>query len=456
MSSSPVTARQSQLADRLSAAHRLRFCGRETEVALFRTAIAAESASFAMLYIHGLGGVGKSALLREYAEIAAEAGVTAVRLDGRLVDPSPGGFLLAVQASLGLPDGSAPMACLRERGRVALLIDSYELLAPLDVWIRQACLPQLPASAVVAIAGRHPPAPEWTADLDWGQLCRAIPLGNLSPDESRSLLVARGVPETQHAAILAFTHGHPLALVLVSDVLCRTQGDGVFHPDRAPDVVRALLERLVAGTPSVGHRRALELCAHVRVTTEALLGALVADGDPHELFDWLRDLSFVEQSAEGVFPHDVAREALDADFRWREPEAYREMHRRIWRYVGERLRHATGHAQQRAFFDKLYLHRANPIGAQYHDYGTLGTLYAEPAAERDHAAIVDVVRRHEGPESARIARHWLARQPAPSQERAAERLGIPFSTYRYHLARGTAHVVAWLWQRELNGAVPPR
>jgi hypothetical protein len=42
-------------------------------------------------------------------------------------------------------------------------------------------------------------------------------------------------------------------------------------------------------------------------------------------------------------------------------------------------------------------------------------------------------------------------QPAPSQERAAERLGLPFSTYRYHLARGTRQVVDWLWKRELYG-----
>ncbi len=40
---------------------------------------------------------------------------------------------------------------------------------------------------------------------------------------------------------------------------------------------------------------------------------------------------------------------------------------------------------------------------------------------------------------------------AGSQERCAERLGVPFSTYRYHLARGTEHLVATLWRRELYG-----
>ena len=107
----------------------------------------------------------------------------------------------------------------------------------------------------------------------------------------------------------------------------------------------------------------------------------------------------------------MAREALDADFRWRDPDAYSDVHRRVWMYVRDRLCSATGRVQQRAFFDKLYLHRANPIGARYHDYGTLGSVYAEAATERDHAAIVTAVRRHEGDESARVADHWLRRQP---------------------------------------------
>jgi hypothetical protein len=34
---------------------------------------------------------------------------------------------------------------------------------------------------------------------------------------------------------------------------------------------------------------------------------------------------------------------------------------------------------------------------------------------------------------------------------AAELLGLPFSTYRYHLAGGIARVTESLWQRELHG-----
>jgi hypothetical protein len=46
-------------------------------------------------------------------------------------------------------------------------------------------------------------------------------------------------------------------------------------------------------------------------------------------------------------------------------------------------------------------------------------------------------------------------EPAPTQERAAELLDLPFNTYRYHLGRGIERVCDWFRQREdearLNG-----
>jgi hypothetical protein len=42
-------------------------------------------------------------------------------------------------------------------------------------------------------------------------------------------------------------------------------------------------------------------------------------------------------------------------------------------------------------------------------------------------------------------------RPAPTQERAAEVLGLPFSTYRRYRNRGIDRIVGWLWQREVHG-----
>jgi hypothetical protein len=163
--------------------------------------------------------------------------------------------------------------------------------------------------------------------------------------------------------------------------------------------------------PGERHRQALEACAHVRVTTEALLAAALEDGGAHELFGWLRRLSFVEEGPEGLFPHDLARDVLDADLRWRNPESYLELHRRVRRFIVDHLRQAHGLDRQRAFFDLLYLHRNNPIMRASTDWGSLGTAYAEPAGAGDREAVLALVHRHEGEASARIAAHWWERQP---------------------------------------------
>src|SRR5262249_49577801 len=130
-----------------------------------------------------------------------------------------------------------------------------------------------------------------------------------------------------------------------------------------------------------------------------------------ELFEWLRNLSFMEQSAEGLFPHDLAREVLDTDFRWRDPDGYQEMHRRVWRYLRQKLLWSHGPARQQGFFGKVFTHRASPTGSRYHDYTTLGMIYGQTATKAEHEAIIQNVRRWEGPESAGIAEHWLSVQP---------------------------------------------
>ena len=39
-------------------------------------------------------------------------------------------------------------------------------------------------------------------------------------------------------------------------------------------------------------------------------------------------------------------------------------------------------------------------------------------------------------------------EPLESQEKVAERLNLPFSTYRHHLGRGIERIAAWLWHRD--------
>jgi hypothetical protein len=403
--------RTPSLADRLEASRRGRFVGRVAELDLFRSALLDPEPAFAVVQIYGPGGVGKTALLREYARIATSCGRPVVRLDGRNFDPTPPAFRFAVHRALGWDGGDRAVPDPEWPPAGVWLIDTAETLAPLDPWLRETFLPQLPASSLVVIAGRNPPAPAWSTDLEWAGLARVTALGNLRPEESQTFLAARGIPEERHPEALAFTHGHPLALALVADALQRGDALTDFDPRGEPEVVRVLLERLIQGVPSPAHRRALELCVLARSTTEALLADVLAISDAHELFAWLRGLSFVEQGPQGIFPHDLARDALDADLRWRNPAHLPDLVRGISAHLYQRMRQARGTEQQRILFDILFLNRNNPYYRPYYVWEALDSVYAEPASVGDHEAIVAMVRRHQGEAAAEIARHWLRRQP---------------------------------------------
>lgn len=406
-----------KLGDRLSAARRRLFVGRSSELALFQSALSAADLPFYVLHIFGPGGVGKSALLNEFASRCQSLSVIPVMLDARDIDPTPETFTGALRLALNLPGDEAPLAALAARPqRHALLIDTYEVFGALDSWLRDSFLPELPENTLVVLAGREPPATAWQTDPGWSALVRVVPLRNLTPDESRAFLARRNIPDDQHQAVLSFTHGFPLALSLVADVFAqRPDPLREFQPQDQPDIIKTLLERFVQKVPGPAHRAALEACALVRVMTEALLTEmLMMGGTPdgaHDLFDWLRGLSFIDARADGVFPHDLAREALLADVHWRNPDWYGELHKRARNYYHSRISMASGLIQQRLLFDLIFLHRENPVVRPFLEWQASGSVSTEPVRAAELAALIKVVEQHEGPASAAIAAHWFARQP---------------------------------------------
>lgn len=405
-----------RLEDRLRAARDRLFVGRDDELTLFREALAADEPPFFGLYVFGPGGVGKTSLLRAYQRLCNAHDVAATYLDARDVEPVPQAFLAALHQALGLPGEASPEDAL-DAGRHALLIDTCEAIAPLDGWLRTTFLPQLPQEVLVVLAGRDLPSRAWRTDPGWQALVRLLPLRNLDPEASRTFLYRRDVPEAQYEAVLNFTHGHPLATSLVADLLDQQPGT-VFQPEDAPGVIQALLEQFVQHVPGPAHRAALETCSLVRFTTETLLRTVLEMPEVHELFTWLRGLSFVEVGTRGLFPHDLAREVLAADLRWRNPEWYADLHRRARHYYSERLKQAGGRTDRLVLSDLsdyTFLHRDHPLVRPLFarlraQWGESNPIQPEHARAADDAALVAMVEQHEGPEAARIARHWLDRQ----------------------------------------------
>jgi energy-coupling factor transporter ATP-binding protein EcfA2 len=397
------------LGDLLASRRRRRFVGRISEIELFRVALESAEPLFSMLHIHGPAGIGKTRLLDVFAGLAADAGASVVRLDGRDLLPSPPAVLEALRGVLQVPEGEGAILGPPDGGRVVVVLDTYERLGPLDDWVRTGLLPRLPATALTVVAARAAPGSAWCADPAWRELLRVVSLRNLSPEESRQYLHACGVDPARHDQLVELAHGHPLGLSLLADVVVRG-GEAAADPV-APDLVGTLLRRFVEIVPSGQHRRALEVCALARVTTEALVREVLGLEDAYELFTWLRELSFVESGPEGVFPHDLARDALEADLCWRDPDGYRQVFRGIRGHINGHLQLSRGQEQQRAIADAKYLFRRLPGVVSPVDWDGWGQQYPEPARPGDREPILDLVLGWEGQASAAIAARWWERQP---------------------------------------------
>jgi AAA ATPase domain len=395
-----------RLADTLAAAGRRRFIGRSAELAAFEASLE-HSEPVSVLWLSGPGGVGKTALMQAWADQAQRAGWRTVRVDGRAVGLSGQAFAAAVESAV-VADRSLPQADGTGATGLAVFIDTYERLEPLDGWLREQYLPSLPTQTLITIASRQLPGVEWRTDPGWAAVLEVLPLRNFRPEESRAYLTSRGVPEPLQADALGFTHGNPLALSLLTD-LYRLQPERftVHHPD----VIQTLVRRLLDDVPTPLHRRALEVCAHLRVTTEDRLAEALMINDASELFEWLRSLSFIESGPTGVFPHDLTRDVIEADLRWRSPERYRQLHDDVRRGIVRQLQHGTLAERKSAFSDLLFLHRYNPIMHPLYQWDMLGQAAPSPAGPDDHDLLVEIVRRQEGSASADIMRHWLRRQP---------------------------------------------
>ena len=441
-----------RMSQRLAARMKSQFVGRTDELALVESLLRAGDQG-AAVFVHGPGGVGKTTLLRRLAVLADEVGRHVVRVDGRDVPPIPAAFVAAIAAAAGVGDnagiaagqagavestnGSAagpdPIQALAELNGLVLLVDTAELLGPLDRWLREDLLPSLAADTVTILAGREPPSLEWRTDPGWRGLIHPLRLENLGAEDSRALLDQRGVPLEAQEKALEFTRGHPLALALVADVAENGRVDVVHGTN--PAVVSALLGSLVDSVPSATHRVALEICAQVLTTTEPLLAALLGVEDAHEVFGWLRGLSIVETGPRGLFPHDLARDTLGSELRWRHPEQHADIHRRAGAYYREQFYLVDPSLQQQVLVEYVFLHRENPVLGPFVSSSAgsgldLRSLVAVPVLPEDeesaHAAH-DMVVGHEGKESGALLDHWMRRQPGSVQQVVGpdgDRLGL--------------------------------
>ncbi len=402
-----------------------------------------------LLYVHGPAGIGKSSLIQALDAEARRRSARTVHVDGRDLSVGIESVRSALDATgLGTTDD--------EPGQRVLFFDTYELMRPIEPQVARELLRRITDDTLVVLAGRLPPSAEWQALSLWGSRIVPIALCNLSPEEAGRYLQLRGIGPTSIEPIVTFSHGHPLALALAAEAGRRAS----FAPQRSPGIITALYDYFMAGITDAGRRAALEIAAVLHTTSEALLGSIVG-GAATELFCWLRELSFMVPTIRGLFPHDLVREVILAELRWRNPQRLLELALHGQRQLAAMIQAAGPAEFSRLFTEFAYALSHNPRARNIMVAPETG-LSLDDLRPGDEPTICTMVARHEGPTALHHAQHWLACQPAAFNVAREPAGGVTAFIANIRLDLATPEqrdqdplaVMAWTYAEKLCGGPP--
>jgi hypothetical protein len=259
-------------------------------------------------------------------------------------------------------------------------------------------------------------------------------LNDLSRAEATALLDVRGVPARARESVLGFAGGHPLALTLAA--VAAAADTSRWRP--TPDVLTTLMRQVIGEVPSAAHRLTLQVAAHTLTVTEQLLQVIVGE-DAGQLFSWLCQLPFVQLHGSGVVLHELVREVVDADFRWRDFDGYTQMHERVGAYVLEQARTAATAGVMPVMRSLIYLKRHGPAAPYFATLGHEGDVYEDAATPSDRTRMRELTAECEGSESAAIMDFWFDRRPEA------------FWAYRESGSDQLVGYLAWLRLGDLTG-----
>lgn len=289
------------LSDRVERRDRARFVGRAAELEFFDSLLGGQT-DVSVVYLSGPGGIGKSALLREVARRALPLGYSVAWLEGRDLPPFP-----EVVA--------AALADVADAERPLIVIDTFELVSSLEGYLRDVVVPELPERALVVISSRVRPSRSWF-DGGWDTVVAARQLDGLTHSEMRQLASNLGVAEPAIDELVQRSDGSPLAIAVAA----------------ATGLTGSLADvagRLLGDEVDTDRFRTLSVAALARVTTPALLAAVLADQNTDESYKWLADRSFCEPLADGVALHSLVAKAVLDSLRRQDPAGEADLRRRI-------------------------------------------------------------------------------------------------------------------------------
>jgi hypothetical protein len=374
-----------RLGRRVDDAEAAAFQGRQAELDAVLAVLAAPDKLPGVISLTGPPGIGKTAFGYALGRACRDRDVADVAIiDSRDFPHSLPGLLDAVRVAA--TKATAGESSARPS---LLLFDTFEEMRDIEQEFWEQFLPELRGPILVVLSGRIPPR-SGGRSVGWSRVVAEIALSPLPDDQARRLLAHLGVAgEDAMSAIVDMAGGSPLLLCLAAEVLRSGTASGLADVGVPGEIARSLIARMSRELRRSDVRELLQAASLVRTFDEELLTAMVGRV-PTETVDALYDLSVVRATATGARVHDVVRQTVSAELRWRSPDRYDRLRRRAAAHL---LTRPTATDRVRAVPELLHL-VGETIGPRrfFADASDRGVT-VRPARHDDLAELESVCRR---------------------------------------------------------------
>lgn len=387
------------IADRIEAAARAALVGRDPE----RQRLLAwvnDPEGPAVVFVHGPGGIGKTALASGTFDPAR-----VLMIGAGEVEPTPVRLLDHLARLLGVDRDATPAAigaAMTTGALDVIVIDEYERFVVVDAFIRNELLPALPSATTTVLVGRNPPNRAWRTSPGWKSLIADLALAPLTDNDAAKLVERRlGNDSELVTRACRFGRGHPLALELAAEAIAR-RPELALRDGPPPEVVEELVEVFV-NELDLDVRRAVDAGSLVRRLTVPVLAALCQLGDDvRSTWRQIAGLPFVTVHADGLRMHPVVQDVVASSFELRDPTGVLALRRRAASLALDSIRTAPDWA---ATADLLHLVQ-NPVVRNAFVPPAGAEHPVESARTDDIEQVLAIVSRYCGSGEVRVIEAW--------------------------------------------------
>lgn len=349
-----------RVSDLLLQRQRTLFVGRKEQLDFLAKTIF--SPEWQLLNVYGPGGIGKTTLLRMYAQTIDPP--RRIYLDGYSGFRSPDDFLAKIRQELS-PYIQHPSASVTNINLlndyalalgqdVVLMIDTFEQYGAIEDWLRNHFLSQLNQCVRVVIAGRYALTGEWLRG-DWNLLIRNVELKSLSHAEIVQYTHIRGITSKDMTDALAnFSKGVPLALSLACEIIVRNGNSAFLNQLQQHQMIGHLARELTRDIRDADLKQYIEAASLLWKFDQDLLESVIQKSIPSDKFREFCTLPVVIQHEHGWSLHDSVRQWLYIDFRNRMPEKFQQYRHKALEALRKREPEQPGRRETN-IMEKLFL-----------------------------------------------------------------------------------------------------